>query len=53
MKGSNFKAAQAYGELWEQSLKEMDKWQKSRKRTDAMAVVQDEEQLVEGYFGII
>lgn len=53
LKDSNFKAASAYGELWEQSLVEMDRWQKKRKRTDSFAAVQDEGQLVEGYFGIL
>lgn len=53
LKDSNFNAAKSYGELWEQSLIEMDKWQKKRKRTDGFGTVQDEDQLVEGYFGIV
>lgn len=52
LKDSNFNAAKAYGDLWEQSLVEMDKWAKKRKRSDGFATVQDEEKLIEGYYGI-
>ncbi len=52
-KDSNFSAAKYYREKWEKSKLRAKVWQKKRLRTDSFSVVQDEEQMVGSYLGIL
>ncbi len=52
-KDSNFEAAQYYANKWERSKMDIKKWQRKRLRGDSFASVQDEDQLIEGYLGIV
>lgn len=52
-KDSNFNGAKYYGEEWEKDKVDIRAWMKKMKRTDGMAVVQDENLLVDYYLGAI
>lgn len=52
-KDSNFTAAQYYKANWESTKLAVKRWNRKRLRGDSFAAVQDEEELVESYFGVV
>lgn len=52
-KDSNLQFAKYYADKWERSKLDIKKWQRKRLRGDSFASVQDEDQLIEGYLGIV
>ena len=52
-KDSNFTAAKYYSDRWEKKKLDAKRWVRKQFRGDSFSVVQDEDQMIEGYLGIV